>query len=278
MNLHLIVRVRLLLAACLLASLPALAETPIYSFAVVPQFKPSQLQQEWGPVLERVSRETGVKLKLEIAPSIARFEQEISKGTPDFAFMNPYQALKAVKTKGYLPMLRDKKALNGILVVSKDSGIRNIADLEGKVIGFPSPNAFGATIYLSASLTEKHAIKFTPRYLNNHNLVFKHVLLGNVAAGGSVNSALNDEPASTREQLTVLYKTPDLASHPIVAHPRVPEAVRKNVMHALQGMMQDSEGAAMLKEIRMPNLVEANFQQDYAPLEKLDFEKFLPKE
>lgn len=278
MKLHLIVRVRLLLAACLLISLPALAEIPTYTFSVIPQFKPAQLQQEWGPVLERISRETGVRLKLEIAPSIAGFDSEITSGTPDFAFMNPYQTVKAVKARGYIPLLRDKKPLNGILVASKDSGIMKIADLDGKVIGFPSPNAFGATIYLSASLTEKYPLKFTPRYLNNHNLVFKHVLLGNVAGGGSVNSALNDEPASTRGQLTVLYQTPDLAAHPIVAHPRVPEAVRKNVMHALQSMMQDSEGAAMLKEIRMPNLIEANFQQDYAPLEKLNFEKFLPRE
>ena len=254
------------------------AETQTYNFTVVPGFKPSQLQQEWVPLLERVSRETGIKLKLHIPSTIAKFEEELKNGTPDFAFMNPYQAVLAVKGKGYITMLRDKKPLNGILVVAKDSDIKKVSDLDGKVIGFPSPNAFVATIYLSASLAEKHHIKFTPKFLNNHNLVFKHISLGNISAGGSVTSALNDEPADVREQLTVLYQTPEMAPHPVVVHPRVPESVRQDVKQALLNMMHDKEGSAMLKEVRMPNLVEANFQQDYAPLEKLNFEKFLPRE
>jgi len=34
----------------------------------------------------------------------------------------------------------------------------------------------------------------------------------------------------------------------------------------------------MLKEIRMPNLVDANFQNDYQPLEKLNLQKYLVQE
>jgi len=255
------------------------AEAPAtYTFTVVPQFKPAQLQQEWTPVLERVSRETGIKLKLVIPSSILKFETEINKGTPDFAFANPYEAVLAMKEHGYTPLLRDKKPLNGILVVRKDSPYKKLQDLDGQAIGFPSPNAFGASLYMRALLSESNPIKFTPRYLNNHNLVFKHVSLGHVAAGGTVNSALNDETAEMREQLNVLFKTPDVASHPIVAHPRVPANVKKAVIAALQGMQQDTEGKAMLKEIRMPNLVEANFQSDYQPLEKLNIQKYLVQE
>ena len=254
------------------------AEPTTYTFAVVPQFKPAQLQQEWTPVLERLSRETGVKFKLAIAPSVVKFESEITKGTPDFAFVNPYQAVIAMKAHGYVPMLRDRKPLNGILVVRKDSPYKKLQDLDGKIIGFPSPNAFGASLFMRALLSEANPIKFTPRYLNNHNLVFKHVSLGHVAAGGSVNSALNDEAVEMRDQLTVLFQTPDVASHPITSHPRVPANLRKSVMTALQGMQQDAEGRAMLKEIRMPNMVEANFQSDYLPLEKLNIQKYLVKE
>ena len=237
------------------------AEAPnTYVFSVVPQFKPAQLQKEWAPVLERISRETGIKLKLELAPSILKFETELTKGTPDFAFMNPYQEVIGMKANGYIPMLRDKKPLNGILVVRKDSPYKNTKDLDGKIIGFPSPNAFGASLYMRALLTEQIGIKFTPRYLNNHTLVFRHVSLGHVDAGGSVNSAFNDETAEMKGQLTVLYKTPDVASHPISVNPRVPASVRKSVINALLGMQQDGEGRAMLQEIRLSNLVEANYQ------------------
>jgi phosphonate transport system substrate-binding protein len=255
------------------------AETPAtYTFSVVPQFKPAQLQQEWAPLLERISLETGIKLKLVIASTIPKFEAEFGKGTPDFAYMNPYQSVLAMKGNGYLPMLRDKKPLNGILVVRKDSPYKKIQDLNGKIIGFPSPNAFGASLYMRALLSEEANIKFTPRYLNNHTLVFRHVALGHVEAGGSVTSALNDEAPEMRNQLTVLYQTPDVASHPIVAHPRVPANVRKSVINSLLGMQQDADGRALLKEIRMSNLVDANFQNDYQPLDKLNIQKYLVQE
>ena len=254
------------------------AESPTYVFGVVPQFKPAQLQKEWIPILDRISRETGIKLKLSIPTSIPKFESELSKGTPDFAFMNPYEAVLGNKDNGYIPLVRDKKPLNGIVVVRKDSTYKKLSDLNGQIIGFPSPNAFGASLYIRAKLSEENPIKFTPKYLNNHNLVFKHVLLGHVAAGGTVNSALNDEEPEVRNQLTILYQTPDTAAHPIGAHPRVPEQVRKAVVNSLINMQQDIEGRAMLKEIRMPNLTDANFKNDYLPLEKLNIQKYLVQE
>ena len=246
-----------------------------YIFAVVPQFKPAQLYKEWGPIIERLSTETGVKFKLVLAPSITKFEGELKSGTPDFAMSNPYQAVVAAKEKGYLTLLRDKKPFNGILIVSKDSPYKSVKDLDGQVLGFPSPNAFAASLYMRAKLNDEFGIKFTPRYLNNHNLVFRHVAQGHVAAGGTVNAAFNDEPEDMRNQLTILYQTPDVAGPPISAHPRVPENIRKKVVSSFLGMMRDDAGRTMLKDIRMPNLVEADFQKDYAPLEKLNIQNYI---
>lgn len=272
------IRSTLIALALTFTSALSYADSATYVFTVVPQFKPAQLQKEWTPILERITHETGIKLKLNIPTSILKFESELSKGTPDFAFMNPYEAVLGYKDNGYIPLLRDKKPLNGIVVVRKDSTYKKLSDLNGQTIGFPSPNAFGASLYIRAKLSEENPIKFTPKYLNNHNLVFKHVLLGHVAAGGTVNSALNDEEPEVRNQLTVLYQTPDTAPHPIGAHPRVPEQVRKAVVNSLINMQQDVEGRAMLKEVRMPNLTDANFKNDYQPLEKLNIQKYLVQE
>ena len=271
------IRSFLFAALAIYASLGHADTSATYTFSVVPQFKPAQLQQEWAPVIERISRETGIKLKLVIAPTNPKFEADLYKSVPDFAFMNPYQAAIAMKSSGYLPMLRDKKPLKGILVIRKDSPYKKLNDLDGKIIGFPAPNAFAASLYMRAKL-EESSLKYTAKYLNNHNLVFKHVLLGHVAAGGTVSSALNDEPQDVRDQLTVLYQTPDAASHPIAAHSRVPENIRKSVTNSLLGMQQDVEGRAMLLDIRLPNLVDANYASDYQPIEKLNIQKYLVAE
>ena len=251
------------------------AQTPnIYTFSVVPQFSPAQLHREWWPVLDRVSRETGVALELKINASIQKFEADFMEGAPDFAYMNPYHAVMAKRAQAYLPLLRDSKPLAGILLVRRDSPYKSLRDLDGKTIAFPAPNAFGASLYLRALLAEEAKIRFEPRYLNTHSNVFRHVAQGNVAAGGGVNVSFNGEAPEVREQLAVLYQTPGVAPHPVVAHPRVPERVRTAVVEAFLALRRDAIGRDMLREIRMPQPVKSDYERDCRPLERLNIEKY----
>lgn len=248
-----------------------------YTFSVIPQYNVVQLHTEWQPVLERISRETGVTLELVLQPSLPKFERVLLKGEPDFAYINPYQALAAKKTQGYLPLVRDSKALAGVLLVRRDSPYHNLQDLANQDIGFPAANAFGASLYLRALMAEKN-IKFDAQILSTHGNVFRSILNGSVAAGGAVNNTFNDEKAEIRNQLRVLFQTPGTASHPVIAHPRVPEAVRRAVKMAFLAMKKDPAGSAMLMDIRLPQPLPANYDTDYLPLEKLGIEKFIVTE
>lgn len=265
----------LLLAA--VAGPLAAAPAPTYSFSVVPQYNVVHLHTEWAPVLARITRETGVQLELVLHSTIPKFERSLGRGEPDFALANPYHAVMAKRAQGYQPLLRDSKPLTGIMLVKRTSPYQKLEDLAGQDIGFPAPNAFGASLYMRAILAEKK-IPFQPQLLNNHSNVFRAILSGTVAAGGAVNSTFNDEQPEIREQLRVLYKTPESASHPVVAHPRVPEAAAKAVRAAFLGLLRDAAGVAMLKDIRLPQPVPASYEADYLPLEKLGIEKFYVNE
>ena len=245
-----------------------------YSFSVVPQYNVVQLHAEWAPVLERVSQETGIKLELVLASTIPKFERGLLKGEPDFAFVNPYHAVMAKKAQGYSPLFKDAKPLTGILLVRRDSPYQKIEDLSEKDVGFPAPNAFGASLYMRAIFAEKN-IKFQPQLLNTHGNVFRSIVNGTVAAGGAVNNTFNDEQAAIKDQLRVLYQTPGAASHPVVSHPRVPEKVALTVTAAFFALQKDASGMAMLKDIRLPKPVVANYASDFLPLEKLGIEKFV---
>ncbi|MFA7279931.1 MAG: phosphate/phosphite/phosphonate ABC transporter substrate-binding protein [Sterolibacterium sp.] len=249
-----------------------------YTFSVVPQYAPAQLHREWFPLIDRISRESGVKLELKIAASIPKFEAEFAKGLPDFAYMNPYHAVMAKHEQGYLPILRDSKMLTGILLVRRDSPYQTVADLNGKTIGFPAPNAFGASLYMRALLSETFKINYETRYLNTHSNVYRHVAQGNVAAGGGVNLTFADERPEIHEQLRVLYQTPAVAPHPVVVHPRVPRPVREAIAKAILNLQGDEPGREMLKEIRTSQPVRANYEQDYYPLEMLKVQKYVVPE
>ncbi|WP_295749999.1 phosphate/phosphite/phosphonate ABC transporter substrate-binding protein [Undibacterium sp.] len=262
----------LALAGTLLSNSSVFATT--YSIAVVPQYNVVQLHSEWQPLLDRIARDTGITLELSLQSSIPKFERGLLKGEPDFAYANPYHAVMAKNAQGYLPIVRDSKALTGILLVRKDSPYKNLSDLSGKEIGFPAPNAFGASLYMRALLTEKK-IKFEAQILNNHGNVFRSILNGSIAAGGAVNNTYNDEKPEIRDQLRIIFQTPGSASHPVIVHPRVPEAVGAAVKAAFLALQKDPAGLALLKEVRLPQPLATNYESDYLPLEKLGIEKYV---
>lgn len=249
-----------------------------YTFSVVPQYSLIELHKDWSPLLQRISLETGVAFELKVAASIPRFEADFMKGTPDFAYMNPYHAVMAKKSQGYLPLLRDSKPLTGILLARRDSPIKSPRDLNGHTIGFPAPNAFGASLYMRALLTEEWGIKFDARYLGTHSSLMRQVVRKEIDAGGSVIAAYNDEVPEVRDALGIIYKTPAVASHPVAVHPRVPEQIQKAVLQSFFNLTKTDAGRAMLKEIRTPEPVTASYERDYLPLEKLNIEKYLVTE
>jgi phosphonate transport system substrate-binding protein len=107
---------------------------------IVPQVPPREIVSSGSPVLRQVGQRSGQCLVLVVAPSIPAFEQQLSSGQLDFAFLNPYHQLMAQRWRGFIPLVRDGQSqLEGILVVRKDSPVRRLADLNGATVAFRHP-------------------------------------------------------------------------------------------------------------------------------------------
>lgn len=243
-------------AACLIASQAAMAQ-PTYTFAVVPQFEQRKLFAIWKPVVDELEKRTGLSFKLVATLSVPEYEHEIAKGTFDFVYANPYHILKVSPSQGYIPLVRDSAPLRGVLVVRKDSPIRNLSELDGKKVAFPSPNATGACLLMRADLSTLFHVNVVPMYVKTHSSVYLHVVNGLTEAGGGVEKTLQEQGAPVRDALRVLYTTRDMPSHPIAAHPRVPEPVREKVRRALLDIGATQEGRAILAKIPMQQVVPA---------------------
>lgn len=269
-----LVMLPLLIAGAVANADPAATEPRPYVLSVVPRLSPSNTYRLWNPFVERLSRETGVRIRLRLFQSLTEFEAELAKGSFDFVYMNPYHQVVARRQQGYVPLVRDNRPLEGLLLVRANGPIRDLKDLNGKMIVFPHPNAFGASLYMRALLQERFGIRFTARYLTNHSNVYRHVAGGQAAAGGGVTHSLILEPDSLREKLHVLYSTPGTASHPLSAHPRVPPAVRQAVIRAILRLNKDDAGRLLLRHVALSNPELADYARDYTPLEKLKLEKY----
>ncbi len=259
----------------LLSLNPGARAAQTFTVAVVPQLPPEQVFRDWTPVLNEVSKLTGLHLKLKTYSSVPEFETAFLNGEPDFAYMNPYHAVMARKAVGYTPILRDDASrLKGILVVRKDSPITRVDQLNGATLAFPAPNAFGASLYMRALLIEEQNIHFKPEYVTTHSNVFRHVIIGRAQAGGAIRRTLERETPELQAQLRVLYETPSAYPHPITAHPRVPTQAREALLQAFLKLGANPAFAERLKAIQISTPVKADFK-DYAPLEKLGLERFV---
>jgi phosphonate transport system substrate-binding protein len=262
-----------LFAALLPAPAPAVEDE--YVLSIVPQNAPTVAHRDWKPLADRLARDIRIKIRVQVFRTFDEFETSLANGHAELAYMNPYHQIIARKSQGYIPLVRDSgQNLSGVLVVAASSPIRSVHELQGKTIGFPDPNAFAASLYLRALLQEREKIDFTPRYLTSHGNVYRHVIVGTVAAGGGVNRTLARERPETRAALRVLYETPATASHPLSAHPRVPAAVRESIVLALLALADHEEGRALLKAVQFDKPVRADFERDYLPLEKLNILRY----
>ncbi|MDO8990945.1 MAG: phosphate/phosphite/phosphonate ABC transporter substrate-binding protein [Sideroxyarcus sp.] len=240
----------------------ALAAPQTYTFAVVPQFEQRKLFAIWKPIVDELAQRSGLSLKLVATLTVPEFEHGINNGAFDFIYANPFHIMKVSTTQKYIPLVRDSAPLRGILVVRKDGPVRAVKDLNGKSVAFPSPNALGASLLMRADLNQVFKVKVEPLYVKTHSSVYLHVVNGLTSAGGGVEKTLQEQDASIRDALTVLYTTRDMPSHPIAAHPRVAKADHEKLRAALMDFAATPQGQVLLSKVPMRKIVPASIE-DY---------------
>jgi len=253
------------------ATVPVFAEQEnVYTIAVIPSAPPVTLHKQWTPLVERLSRETGLTFRLKMYERMAEFERDIWSGVPDFIFSSPIQAVVARKTNGYTPLVRGGKDIAVGLFVRKDSPIKTIDDLTGKTISFVG-NKNLCSVFVQHLLGQhKDKLAFTREYAGSTRNVIINVLLGKSAAGAVFIPELQRESEDTRAQLREILVTPAIAPHPLSVHPRVPRKTQESVKKAALTIAATPDGAELFKTIRIGAPVAANYARDYQSLEAID--------
>lgn len=250
------------------------AKQHTFTVGVVPQYDTRELHEIWQPILHYLNEKSGHHFVLKGAPNIPAFEEALLAGEFDFAYTNPYLMLLANQKQGYQPLLRDVgRTLYGILVVTKDSLIKSPAELNGKRVAFPAPNALGASLLMQADLLDRFNSRVTPRFVKTHDSVYLNVLLQQTPAGGGVQKTFKHQPQKITDELRILYKTREVAPHPIAAHPRVDVQLQQQVVRWLLAWGETKEGSEAFNKIPINRLGKATMH-DYQPLLDMGLERF----
>lgn len=246
--------IRIILFSLLITSTPSLAGKPL-SFGVVPQQSAEKLAKQWIPILQYISKEIGQEVRFATKSSIPLFEQELSKGSYDITYMNPYHYTVFSQSNGYTAIAKAKdKKIQGVIVVKKKSGISTIQELEGQKLAFPSPDAFAASI-LSQGFLAQHNINIEPVYVRSHDSVYHNIAQGNFVAGGGIYRTLNAMQPEVSDDLTVLWESQGYTPHAIAVSPHVSQEVLKRIQRAILSL--DSTHPELLSPLKIKGFEQA---------------------
>lgn len=243
---------------------------PLY-FAVVPQQAASKLAKLWVPILQHVSKETGLDIRFKTTTNIPVFEQRLSKGEYDLAYMNPYHYVVFNQALGYKAFAKQmNKYIKGIMVVHKDSDINDINQLQGKILAFPSPAAFAASI-LPRGYMKSQGIDVKPKYVSSHDSVYFNIAKKIYPAGGGIMRTLHSTSPGILSQLKILWVSKPYTPHAFAAKAGLPDDIVNRIRDSFIGLNKTEAGRKLLAGLAFTG-IERAYDKDWDEVRKLNLD------
>lgn len=238
----------------------------IYHVGVHPLHNPKYLFEIYAPLIDLFNVAIpNATFVLEASRNYDEFEKKLYAGYFDFALPNPYQTINALK-HGYhvFAKMGDDENFRGIILVRKDSDIKYISDLKGKVVAYPAPTALAATM-LPQFFLHTHGLNINTdiknRYVGSQESVILNVLNGEAAAGATWpvpwQSFIQKNP-QLAEQLDVKWQTKPLLNNSWMVKDTVLPEIRQAVSHILLSLQDTQQGKDVLASIPISTFETAN--------------------
>lgn len=256
---------RPLFLLCLLTGLlpaAARAQAPTaereYTLAVRPILPPAEVQRRWQPLLDEVTRRSGLRIRFHFYSDIARFGQGLAAQNVDFALTSP--VLTWQLRKHYRPILRGGLPLVGQVVVHRDSPLQQLSDLDRHSLAYQEGGQFSTNLLILRTLREQK-IDFLPRFLDTESGALRSAFLRKYDAALVNNYLMRLVPPQVTSQLRVIHSGPALPPPAFIARRRIPPVVVQKFRDALLAIRDDQP--ALLESLLMTDLVDADLDRDY---------------
>jgi len=229
----------------------------VYIFGVHPLHNPQRLDEVYGPIVEYLNRHIpGAVFRLEASRSYEEFDKKLYGARFHFSLPNPYQTINSLR-HGYrvFGKMGGDAEFRGIILVRKDGGIDEVADLRGKTISFPAPTALAATmmpIYHLHTLGLQVEKDFERLFSGSQESSIMNVYLRKSAAGATWPppwEAFKQRHPQIASQLAVRWETPPLINNGLVVRGDVPDKITIRVAELLFTLHDTAEGRRLLSAL-----------------------------
>lgn len=225
--------------ACVNAS-----EKPEY-FGVINQRSIALTARYWNPILNYVSKKTGVPLRLRMGKTAPETTAMTERGEHAFVYTNHMFTPERDKV-GYRVILRLQAApINAAIIVREDSPIKSLQELQAKVVAFPHSNAF-VGYWVPMDYLIRSNIQVNSSFAGNQEGAMAQVHHGKAVAAAVNRQVLERYARRENFKYRELWVSEPYLGIPVMAHPDLPQDKVDAVRKAFVAMKDDPEGNKIL--------------------------------
>ena len=220
-------------------------DTTVYRFGVFPYMSSTRIEKKYAPVAVAFSELLKKPVKLGTASGMDKFRYRVKNGDFDIALIPPLDIVPIVDEGGYIPLAR-RSSKSASIVVTEDSAIKQVEDLQGKTLGLPAGTP--VSIILQLLLREQGFVGGKLIHIEefkNVQACLHKLLLKSVDACGSpseIGIGLKAFQNKMGIKFQTIMKTRAFPHMLFVAHPRLSLTERKTLAHAILGQDETEQG------------------------------------
>jgi len=233
-----------------------------YKLSMLPRYSIDEINARIVPLAEYLSNKTGLKIVPTLTSTFDQYTKQLSSGTIDIGFENPYIYVLASKAHEVVAMAikgTDRDKFRGFIITSSNSPLRTLEELRGKKISIVGYASAGG--YLSQKLTmlehgidiEKECTLEEAPENKQENVIFS-VYTGDVDAGFVRESALHKASAFVpASALTVMEGTAWLPNWALSVSKDMPQEDKAKITQAIVALQDGTPAleALKIKEFRV---------------------------
>lgn len=245
-------RMLLCIVAAALSSAPTASASPCYVFDLPALVSPTEAHETWAPLLEALSRRTGVCLRPNALPDLAIAEELLAAGVPDFAVTIPTALLRVHPHHPYAPLLTGGRRIRTMLVVRRDSPLTDLGAMQQAAevsLGVSAGTGLMLSI-VPQQVLKRAGVRCRLSEFSGLANVLREVVVGHVEVGVTTDSLLLLGRAELARVLRPVWVSEPFLAPPLVVHPRVPVGAGEAVQGALADMQRDAVGRDLLRRVR----------------------------
>ena len=225
-------------------------------FGFTPVLGQTEMRAEFQPLTDYLSDAIGQKVVLSIARDYGDLRTQMEAGAVDIGSFSPFAYVDAAqggKIRIIAQSIIDGSATyRGIIVARKDSGLKALADLQGKRFAFVDPKSASGYLYPRSMLIEKginpESFFRATMFAGDHNKVIAAILEGRADAGSTYDNAIVIAKAAgvPTENLVTLASTDPIPHDAIAVRVGLDDALAKKIQTALVNMDKTEAGRRVI--------------------------------